>query len=300
MILNPDLIGALISSSGAIFFAMSFIFVRKATVSGDSLKAVITTIWINFILFLTLTILFYYPEFNFTKTALLAFGVSGLLGTFLGRTFIFLGIERVGASRTVPITRGSALVAVLLGIYFLNESLHMGHLIGIVLLVAGIMIISYEMRSGNSTGGGKLKSYLDMFFPFAAMIFVGLDSVVAKMGLNEGTPVLAGLTIKFSVALFLMSAYFISKGYHPLSSFRSKEMPLYLGAAAANSIAMLLYWTALAVSRVVVVMPFFALAPLFVLIFSYFYLHDLEKITTLLVSGTILIVTGVILITRFM
>lgn len=299
IILQTDLIGALLGLLASFSFAVEIIIIRKSTVTGKALDAVMATVWVNALLFLPLAVFLYFQQsFTFTAKSFLAFVGAGISGAFLGRICYFFGTKEVGASRTVPISRASVLVATFLAVTFLSESITAFHLIGIFLVTGGIMLVSYEIESSNSESG--LDTKWKILLPVGAMFFYGLSLTIAKVGLSEGIPSTVGLGIRFSVALLALSGYYFWKRNSPLRPFRAPERKLYLAAGIAVSIGFALLYLALKTARVVVVMPFNALAPFFVLILSYFYLKRLEKITKIIILGSALVVGGAILTTIYM
>ncbi|KXA93685.1 hypothetical protein AKJ66_01425 [candidate division MSBL1 archaeon SCGC-AAA259E22] len=295
-----NILAAILATMGGFFFALRAILVKKATVSGDPLEAVLVSYFVNFLTFLPLTLLLYGFSPGFTIKSIIAFIGAGLFGSFLGRTFSFLGIERVGASRTIPISNGYILLGSVFGILLLAEPITIGHFWGIILLVAGVFIVSYEIQSTSSDSLGKWKISIGLIFPLGALLFFSLDSVVAKVGLLEKTPAIPGLTLKFATASLMMSLFFLFRNRSLEAPFKAEDRKTYLWAGLVGSLAMGFYYLALGLARVVVVLPFIGLTPVFVLVLTYFYLQKLERITTLITIGTILVVSGIVLTSIFM
>ncbi|KXA92135.1 hypothetical protein AKJ64_03970 [candidate division MSBL1 archaeon SCGC-AAA259E17] len=204
---------------------------------------------------------------------------AGLLGSFIVRVLLYSGTKRIGASRMSPIFRSDILVASAVAIFLMGEEITPIHLLGILFLTVGIMLISWEIETDDTTS--RFKVSLNLLIPFAAMFFSGLSRPIAKLGLSENTPVVVGLAIKFLTALIALSLYFLSQGRSVLRPLESDERNLYFGAGLMGSVPMILFYTSLNVSRVVVMMPFRSLTPFFVLVISYFFLQRLEKITKL-------------------
>lgn len=221
-----------------------------------------------------------------------------MIGTFMGRICYYTGIKRVGSSRAVAITRGNLLISSLIAIVFLKESITEEHLVGIFLLLGGIIIVSYEMEKNKSSSGWKPS--LDLLIPLGAMIFMGIAVILGKVGLSgEASPVV-GLAIKFSIALVGLSSYYLFKGDSPFKPFVAEDRKMYILAGLFLSIGFGLYYGGLKISRVVVVAPFKAMTPFFALILSYLYLKRLERITILLVLGSLAIIFGAVIIGFFM
>lgn len=300
MILSSDLVGAILGIGSALFFAISILLVRKATVTGEPMTAVLASAWTAGLLFLPTSVIFYYPDFGLTTKSALAFAGVGVLGTIIGRFLYFTGTKKVGASRSEPITRASLLVSTIFSTIVIKESVTVGHLGGIFLILIGVIIVGHEIESRQLNQHSNWKPSLNLLLPLGAMLFFGLADPLIKIGLSEGTHTLVGLTVQYSVALILLSIYSTLKNKSPLHPFQADERKLYFGAGITTTMAMIFLFLALNFSRVVVAVPLKSTSPLLVLLLSYFYLGDLEKITDVLVIGSIFIVVGAALIGLFM
>lgn len=300
MALVPDLVGAALAVTSAVFFAINILLIREATVTGDPLLGVLTSLWITVFVFLPVSIFVYFPNLGISIESFLAFASAGVLGSILGRACYYTGTKRVGASRSEPITRASLLVSTVYGIIVLGESATLGHLSGIILVAVGVIAVGYEISGGGSETTSRSGASLDLLLPVGAMFFFGVADPLIKTGLNGGAPIPVGMSIMFSTALVVLAGYLLLDGRSPVYPFQAKERVYYVGAGIAATIAMGLQFLALEISRVLVVTPLKSFAPLFVLILSYFYLRRLEKITKLLVFGSILVVCGAVLIGVFM
>lgn len=296
---GADLLGALLAFGGAFVSAFGFtFFVRRAMVGGSPLDATMGSLWVNVVIFVPLSLVLYFPEFGLSWLSLFAFVGAGLLGSFIVRILLYSGTKRIGASRMSPIFRSDILVASAVAIFLMGEEITSIHLLGILFLTVGIILISWEIKTVDSPS--KFKVSLNLLIPFAAMFFSGLSRPIAKLGLSENTPVVIGLAIKFSTALIALSLYFVSQGRSVLRPLESDKRNLYFGAGLMGSVSMILFYTSLKVSRVVVMMPFRSLTPFFVLVISYFFLQRLEKITKLIVLGSVFVIAGAILVGVFM
>ncbi len=78
----------------------------------------------------------------FPPTVFLCLAASGLLGGFLGQAAYYLAIKQAPASQIVPVTATYPVVAVLLAVLFLHERLTPLKAFGVVLVVAGLMLVA--------------------------------------------------------------------------------------------------------------------------------------------------------------
>lgn len=291
------ILAAILGTLSALSLGVQALIIRKTKERGNVTDAVMGTLVVNFLLFFVVSLL-YYPDFGITPLSLLAFAGAGLFGSFLVRILYFSGIGEIGASRTSPILKGDLVVASLIAIVFLGELITLPHLLGIFVLFVGISLVNYETESDGTLGEANVLR--GVLLALGAMVFSGLSRPIAKFGLLQGTPPAVGLTVKFGVALGLMSVYFRLKGRPYLKPFRSDARDLYLGAGITGAVGMGLLFQALDLSTVVVVMPFYSLVPLFILVFSYFYMGKLERINWLLVSAVLLVVLGAAMVSVYM
>ena len=74
--------------------------------------------------------------------AFVNFGLAGLVHFFLGWTFLNLSQKLVGAARTSALIGTTPLFAFVVGLVFFGEVLSLPATIGIILLVAGVYLVS--------------------------------------------------------------------------------------------------------------------------------------------------------------
>ena len=70
------------------------------------------------------------------------FGVAGFVHFFLGWTFLTLSQKRVGAARTGALIGTTPLFAFAVGLVFFGEVLSPPVLIGVILVIAGVYLVS--------------------------------------------------------------------------------------------------------------------------------------------------------------
>lgn len=292
-----ELVGGVLAILAAMFSAVRFYFVRKATSSRGPVRIVLISFLMGTLLFVPVSLLLNYPDFGLSRIGFSIFVIVGLLlALFLN--FAYESVRRIGASRTSPITRGNMLIASLIAVLFLSETVEVLHLVGIIVLFLGVALVSYE--TGEEKSDSESLFSLDLIFPLSAMIFGGVNSVSVSLGYAEGVPITVGITIQLLTSLIVMVLLFLYKGWPLFRFFRAPKRSLYVWAGIAF-VAMLACWNlALNIAPVVVVQPLMGTAPLFVLLISYFYLKRLEEITKILVIGAALTVLGGVLVGVFM
>lgn len=300
MTLSPDLLGAILAFSAALFLAVGILFIRKTTVVDSPLHGVLATATVGLMLYLPLSAIFYYPFDGLSLQSLGLFAFSGALGLVLARTFYYKGAKKIGATWTAPIKNASLTVSSIIGIFFLSERVTLGHLAGIFLIAMGVIILGRETTSDENKSDLNIESNFDLLIPLGSMFLFGIADPLVKVGLSGGTPILIGLMVMHLSATALVTGFFLWHGKSILYPFRSDLKYQYLGAGLSLSVGVFLIFLALKISPLVIVIPLKSTSPLFVLIISYVFLKDLERITKVLVLGTVAIVLGAILIGSFM
>ncbi len=295
--MESESLGAFFSILAAISISIRYYFLRKTI----HLKGVIYSVFITFLLgalfFIPVSIILNYPNFELPKIGITIFVILGLLEFLIVRCE-FEGIRHIGASKTSPIIMGSLLIASLISVLFLGENVEIPHWIGIILLFSGVAIVSYESNKNNQKSGTILS--VGIVFPFIAMILIGVAIPLVNLGYSKGVPVTIGLAITQLVALLILTFFSRYKSWNLSNSFNTEERSLYFGVGVSYVVFYLFFYFALSIAPVSVVSPFNGTGPLFVLIVSYLFLKQLEKITKILVVGIILTVLGAVLVGVFM
>ena len=80
------------------------------------------------------------------------FAAVGLVGSFLGRTFVLKGIDEIGASKAQSISNSAPLLTAVYAIVLLGETATPIILIGVVLIVTGLLIITRGTPDDKVTG----------------------------------------------------------------------------------------------------------------------------------------------------
>lgn len=283
--------GAALAVTAAVVIALQAVFIRKGTDRGNSRGVMVVVLATNVGVLVPAAAVLGYPDYGLSLRSFIAFVGAGVVGTLIGRALFYESIERVGASRSEPVKASQPLHAAAVAVVVLGETLTAVHLFGIVLIVGGVAFVSWTTRDGDTAPPRAL------LLPLTAAFFFGVEPTFASIGLAEGTPVVVGLAVKTVAASAGFVVYLRWKGALNTSAFRSPSRVWYLLAAAANVAFLVLYYTALQVSEVVVVVPIIQTSPLFVAALSAVFLRDLEKVDVRLVAGAVLVVIGAVVVT---
>lgn len=292
-----DVLGVGLALIAAVGIAGQTVSIRIGTEKGRSHDALVVVLLVNIVVLVPAAVFAFYPNYGLTLRSVLSFVGAGFVGTLLGRAFYYAGIEQIGASRAEPIKASQPLHSALVAVIVLGETLTTGNLFGILLIVAGVGLISREAAKNPTTATGNVPM-TGLFLPLVAAFFFGIEPIFAKLGFAEGTPVLVGLAIKTLAATIGFLGYLRYRAGLPArSELLSGNVRWYVVAGVSNTVFLLAYYAALEVSPVVLVVPIMQTSPLLVVGLSFVFLQRLERVTWRLASAAAVVVAGAIAVT---
>lgn len=289
--------GAALATLAAVGIAGQVLAVRVGTHDGSTADALTVALLVNLAVFAPIAAVLEFPSYALSLTGLGTFVVAGLIGTLLGRALYYGSIERLGASITEPIKAANPLFAVVLAVLVLGDPVTNGQFGGVLLIVAGVAWLSKQTVDGHATLTDAPASALSL--PFATALVFAVEPVVVKVGFDAGTSVLYGLTVKTVAATAGMWAYLRWRNAlpSPTSLARDPNLRWYLFAGVSNSLFLLSYYGALSLAPVSIVVPILQLSPLVVMVLSYLFIGNLERVTPGLVAGALVVVCGAVVVT---
>ncbi len=287
-------LGVTLAAIAACCLAGQALTIRLATRQGRTVDILVVVMGVNVVVLVPLTVLFV-PDPVLTPRSVAAFAAAGIVGTMLGRLCYYAGIKRIGASRAEPIKASMPLHATILAVLVLGEAVTGAGIIGVVLIVAGIALVSWEGRNASVDGDTAL---VGLALPLAAAFMFALEPIFATIGLQEGTHALVGLTIKTIAALGVFVGYLAWQDSIPRPSDLPRgEVRWYVLAGVMSTSFLLAYYAGLSVSRVAIVVPIMQTSPLLVLLASAVLLQGVERVTPRLVLAATIVVVGAITVT---
>ena len=160
--------------------------------------------------------------------------VATALAIIGGDTLYMAALRDAGVSVTYPIAYSYVVVASLLSVFFLKESVSIGLVAGVVLVLLG----AYTMGKAGEASGENLKR--GVLEAMGTCVFWGTGVIVFKLASTEIAPVAVG-AIKAMVVLLLLSPV---AGEAKSASLRA-VVALCLGGAIALGLGDWLYYQSL-------------------------------------------------------
>lgn len=292
------MLGVLLALASAALFAVEYLCIRLATDGGRIVDLMVVSLVTNVVLVVPLVLVVHGVP-TVTTVSLVAFVASGVFGSLLARLMVFKSVDRIGASRSSPVVATNVLFATVFATVLLGERLSVAHGIGIVLIVAGVAVVSWELGQHAAADVSRQERWWSLALPLVAAVLVGAEPIFVSIGLAEGTSALSGFAIKAVTATTGFLAYLSWQGERRLDVVRrGRYTKWYVGSGLASGFGIIAYFLALDFAPVVLVVPLFQTAPVFVVVLSALLLPDrLERVTARLALAAAVVVVGAILVT---
>ena len=328
--MSSQLSGALIALLVPVCFGSGMVLARVGLVHVPSGAGNFLSLVVGWTLVASVTAVLH-PDALF-GVSLGAFGWLAMIGVVnfpIGRFMNFASIKHLGVLKANPILAMAPIVSAFEGVVFLGERINWAIGAGTLLAVSGVIIVVYgevTARGGPASGaprraaapavpGAKrpglierrprLIGYLAAAGAAVAYGTVPLLGRIAVTGEAEGVPLIGRFASDAATLPLVSATYTMLIGFIVMGLFAAPSIPgalraprrallfVALGGLAMSTGVSLLY---LALSRapVVVVSPVFALNAFVALVLAHFFLQRLERITPMLVLGTVFVVAGVV------
>ncbi len=223
--------------------------------------------------------------------------VAGLLGSVVliigvGDTLFFASMERIGASRALPVASANPLITLVLALVFLGEWLSPLDLAGAALTLGGVYLIVASPPSTAArrpADGGRV----GLLMAVAAAGCWGVGTAVLKTGMS-GINVIVANAVRQPAAALLLLGFMAVRGRSlaPVRRLSRRQQASLLAASLlASGIGSILFVYGIQYAGAAKGAILSNTTPLFGLPFSARLLR--ERLTPGLIAGTILSVIGV-------
>jgi len=224
----------------------------------------------------------------------LLFAVSGLLSPGIVRLFYYKGLKTLGVSVNSSIFAVYPLYSTVLAVVWLSEILSVENVLGILCILVGVVFVELSNRGGNGEGKGGWRS---LIFPVLGGVTLGVSSVIRKFALDLNNAPVLGVAIGYTFSL-LPYALILAASVPTREKLRLKrDFRWFWVAGVGQAVTWILAYYALSFEQVSVITPLLSIEPLFVVVFAYVYLRELEHVTPKLLASVTLTVLGVVLVT---
>lgn len=277
------------SFQAALCFSIAHIFIRRGLVGSNAMTGSFISLSMSAAI-LWLLFPFFAPLSALWTPVSLVFVMAGIFAPGIGRTLSYVGIEKIGVARSVPIANSSPIFASVFAVVFLAEAWVPQNIVGTLLVISGVIILSVAKPAQ-----GEWRK-LDVIYPLVGAMAFGASAILRKAGLGYvDIPVMAAAVTAGSAALFSLALLQFRGGKEAFKLTRRSAAWLFT-AGLVNTAAMLSVFYALSHGKVVIVEPLVSSNPVLTLLLTAIFLRDLEAINMRVIIGALLTVTGTVLV----
>ena len=215
-----------------------------------------------------------------------------LSGAATGASWIcyFRALQLGDVNKVAPIDKSSTVLTMVLAFLFLNEAFSANMLIGMVLILAGTMLMI--QKKGGDAPAGKSRSWF--VWAVLSAVFASLTAILGKVGI-QGVESNLGTAIRTVVVLILAWGIVFGRGLHKEIGKIDKKSWLFLALSGlATGLSWMLYYHALQEGSASIVAPIDKLSILVTILFSFILLK--EKLNRKSAVGLVLLTAGTLLL----
>jgi drug/metabolite transporter (DMT)-like permease len=222
--------------------------------------------------------------------ALFLFILTGTLQPVI-RLFTYAGIFHMGASRGTVVRGSHPLFSTTIAIFFLGERAGFRVIAGTVLIVAGVILISWQPQSQRANF-----RWWHIGYPLAAALLAGVSHPLRRYALGLADEPLFFAAVIGLVSFVWIASYLLLRPQGERPVWNRQCVGPFLLAGTFETLGILLVITALSVGPVVIVSPIVATSPLWILVGTWLFLRGIERLTLPTVLGALCVVAGTVAI----
>lgn len=280
--------------SGAVFAGMGVLIRRGTYQSEESTTATAICVFVGTPLFLFILPLTgdWNRLYSLSWQGFALLGIAGIMHFVLGRYLIFNSIRLIGANKTAAIARANILFAVIFGIAFLHEAVTALLILGVLCIMGGATLVSFEKEEGAF----KLQTK-GLLLVLGAALCIAISSVLVKSAMEEtGSPYIA--TFVSYLAAFLLWTILLLQKEQRDQLFQLSRSSLFILSMAAilGLVGQLLRYAALNFSPISVVQPLIGTVVLFTFFFSFMLNRSIDVFNWKVFLGIVVVGTGTFLL----
>lgn len=221
--------------------------------------------------------------------ALPFFVIAGMLAPGLSAIFTFESFKKTGVSITSSLIATSPFFSTLLAIVFLGERINARIGMGTLLIVGGVIALSWF----------RPKSHIkitDLLLPVIAAFIIATASVISKHGLNISNVPFSGIAIAVTAGAITQFIFITARKRWNTIANNFHDMKYFLIAGVFVGFALIFLFLAISRGNLVVVFPIANTQTLFAILFSWLLFREHDHITRHTILGAFSIVAGATLI----
>jgi drug/metabolite transporter (DMT)-like permease len=311
------MLGAVLAVLSAATFALNNTAARRGVITGTAVQGMAITVPVGVVCFLPLAILMgaagRLPQLSSTDAGWMA--AVGLLHFVVGRYCNYSASQAAGVNLTAPVIQLQVVVTLVLAVVVLHEPCTVLQVIGGAVMLAGAFITQQQWsnsarkspagsmvsRSPHAEGGAtsglsfiprRAAGYL--FASLAALAY-GVTPIMARTALEHvgaAGGILGGL-IAYIAATSAIAAALVSRPLRRnVMALKRENVRWFVYSGVFVAAAQGLFYSAVAVAPIMLVVPLLQLSLIFRLIFAWQLNRDHEVFDALVILGSAISIAG--------
>ena len=308
---NVPVIGTLLGLGSAVGFAANAIVTRRGVLRVSSDYIAVISIFTGTFFFLLLLALtgHLFSLRDIPWKALAFWALSGVIHFALGRTWAYRSIQFIGTNRSNVVTSLNPVVTIVLALIVLREEVNALMTLGILFSRAGplwVVLKEETLRIATSVSSGiqgkdvdRLTLYKGFFYGAGAAVFWGSSAIFIKLALKEGggSPIAGSFLAYLAASLVVGPSAFVNPATRrEILREDASSLRLAIVCGLTTGVAQLLRYLALGYTSAILVSLLNRTMPLWVLIFSFFFIRKYESFSRWVLVGNGLLVIGTVLV----
>jgi drug/metabolite transporter (DMT)-like permease len=273
----------------ALCFSIAHIFVRRGLVNSNALTGSFISLGTSAAIFWLLALALV-PLSTLRAPGVGYFIAAGVFAPAIGQTLGYVGMEKIGVARSAPILNTSPIFSSVFAVFILGEVWTRQNMLGTCLVILGIIVLS---SSKPAAGEWRKK---DVIYPLLGAVAFGVSTTLRKSGLmTVPLPLLAAAVTVGTAFVVLLLIIRVRGGRQALKFHRQSDGWMF-GAALVNTGAILSFFSALKLGKVVRVEPLVACNPLLTILWAAIFLRQIERLSPRIIFGALVTVAGTVLV----
>ncbi|MGF3522559.1 MAG: EamA family transporter, partial [Candidatus Bathyarchaeia archaeon] len=171
-----------------------------------------------------------------------------------------------------------------------------GNWLGILLIVVGVVFIDLTVHNNNGGVEGAA-SRRGLVFPVVGGVMLGVSSIIRKAALEVCDAPVFGVAVAYALSLVVYLLFLVFSAQTRRALEFKQNFRWFWVAGVGQAVTWILAFYALSFEQVSIITPLLSVEPLFVVVFAYFYLKKVEKVSLQLLASVALTILGVALVT---
>lgn len=298
------MLGALYAILASASFGFTNASARRGVLTGTALQGLVISIPLGILIFVigaTLTDEWrHLADLPLSSIGFLS--AAGFMQFVWGRYFNMRALAAVGSNVAGPVQQIQLLLALILAIVFLGETLTPLKVFGILLIVSAPAYILRQRAKENSRQRTAVESRPAEFKPrmlegivcaLLTALGFGSSAVLIKAGLGSSNLSFLGGFIAYAAAVVAISlVLFLPSKLQEVQSMNRESFKWFMFSGIGVSVSHMFRFLALGIAPVTIVQPLHSLSLMFRIVFGYFLNREHERFDRYVLIGVFLSFVG--------